>query len=102
MIFTDLQFTDFSLEDAIKIGDRTQQDNDTDKNDNAANDLVDDSNAIGIELRPNLVNEPRQSIPPKQGTASNTKEAYQHVERPAGGKGELGKEGAKENDDQRI
>ena len=43
--------------------------------------MVDDLDAIGIKLSTNLIYQPRQAPPPKEGTTHDTGKPHEHLER---------------------
>ena len=83
---------------------RGEQDDDTAQHHHHADDLVDELDAVGAELRAYLVDEPRQAPPPQQRTADDAHEARNHLHRlvQLQAEGELGIEGHEEEDDQGI
>ena len=74
-------FSYYFLKESHKIRGRTKQHDNTSDNHSHANNLVDDLDAIGIKLSTNLIYQPRQAPPPKEGTTHDTGKPHEHLER---------------------
>lgn len=67
-----------SILESVEIKDGAEQHDHRKENHQTSNHLVDDDDAIRIELSSDLVNEPRQSKPPQQGSSDDTGIAQRH------------------------
>ena len=88
----------------METGDCGEQDDDAAQHDDHADDAVDELDAVGAELRADLVDEPRQTPPPEEGSADDADESHHHVDRLVDGQseGKLGIERHEEEDDEGI
>ena len=88
----------------MQAGQRGEQNDNTAQDDHHANDLIDDANAVGVELGANLVHQPCEAPPPHQCACHNTDKAHHHFDGTLGQqtKGKLRIERHKEENNQRI
>ena len=81
----------------------SQQHDDRADNHRHANHLINDADAVGVELHTYLIHQPRQAPPPKQRAAHNAGKANEHLKRMVGQhEGKLRIHGQEEEDNQRI
>ena len=65
----------------IQIENRAEESDDGEDDDHAAYYLIDNDDAVGIKLIPNLVDEPGESEPPQQGSEDDAEIPYSHFYR---------------------
>lgn len=65
----------------IQIENRAEESDDGEDDDHAAYYLIDNDDAVGIKLVPNLVDEPGESEPPQQGSEDDAEIPYSHFYR---------------------
>ena len=87
----------------IQIENRAEKGDDGEDDDHAAYYLIDNDNAIGIKLVPNLIDEPGEAEPPQQGSEDDAQIAHAHLKRHVGHhECKLGEGGHEEEHDERI
>ena len=62
----------------IQIENRAEESDHGEDDDHAAYYLIDNDDAVGIKLVPNLVDEPGESEPPQQGSEDDAEIPYSH------------------------
>ena len=93
----------YSVMEGEQIKNSTEQNDHGDEYHHTADDFVDDDNTGVLKFVTYLVDEPCQTIPPKQGSADDAQVADQHVKRMVGdNKGQLGKQSHEQDDNQGI
>ena len=65
----------------IQIENRAEESDDGEDDDHAAYYLIDNDNAIGIKLVPNLIDEPGEAEPPQQGSEDDAEVSHSHFYR---------------------
>lgn len=65
----------------IQIENRAEESDHGEDDDHAAYYLIDNDDAVGIKLVPNLVDEPSESEPPQQGSEDDAEIPYSHFYR---------------------
>ena len=65
----------------IQIENRAEESDDGEDDNHAAYYLIDNDDAVGIKLVPNLVDEPGESEPPQQGSEDDAEIPYSHFYR---------------------
>ena len=65
----------------IQIENRAEESDDGEDDDHAAYYLIDNDDAVGIKLVPDLVDEPGESEPPQQGTEDDAEVTHAHFYR---------------------
>ena len=65
----------------IQIENRAEESDDGEDDDHTAYYLIDNDDAVGIKLVPNLVDEPGESEPPQQGSEDDTEVTHAHFYR---------------------
>ena len=87
----------------IKIENRTYQGDDREDDNHASYYLINNKDAVGIKLAPNLVDEPCETEPPQQRSEHDAQIAHAHLQRHIRHyEGKLGKGGHEEEHDERI
>ena len=87
----------------IQIKNRAEESDDGEDDDHAAYYLIDNDDAVGIKLVPNLVDEPGESEPPQQGSEDDAEIPYSHFYRHIRyDEGKLREGGHEEEHDERI
>ena len=87
----------------IHIKNRAEESDDGEDDDHAAYYLIDNDDAVGIKLVPNLVDEPGESEPPQQGSEDDAEIPYSHFYRHIRyDEGKLREGGHEEEHDERI
>ena len=87
----------------IQIENRAEESDHGEDDDHASYYLIDNDDAVGIKLVPNLVDEPGESEPPQQSSENDAQIAHTHLYRHIGHhKGKLCKRSHKEEYDERI
>ena len=87
----------------IQIENRAEESDHGEDDDHAAYYLIDNDDAVGIKLVPNLVDEPGESEPPQQRSEHDAQIAHAHLQRHIRHyEGKLGKGGHEEEHDERI
>ena len=98
IIHTPLEFREMiEIEHGSDEGDEREDNHDT------SYYLINNKDAVGIKLAPDLVDEPGESEPPQQSSENDAQIAHTHFYRHIGNhKGKLGKRSHKEEYDERI
>lgn len=87
----------------VKIKDGAEQYDEREKDDDGAYYLINNNDAVGVEDAPYLVDEPRQTVPPKQGTEWNAQETEEHLDGVVGDdERELCEQSDEEKDDEGV
>ena len=87
----------------IQIENRAEESDHGEDDDHAAYYLIDNDDAVGIKLVPNLVDEPGESEPPQQGSEDDAEIPYSHFYRHIRyDKSKLREGGHEEEHDERI
>ncbi len=87
----------------IEIEHRADQCDDREDDHDASYHLINNKDAVGIKLTSNLVDEPSQAKPPKQGTEDDAQVTYAHLQRHVGNdECKLGEGGHEQEHDKRI
>ena len=87
----------------IQIENRAEESDDGEDDDHASYYLIDNDDAVGIKLIPNLVDEPGESEPPQQGSEDDAEIPYSHFYRHIRyDESKLREGGHKEEHDERI
>ena len=87
----------------IQIEYRSDEGDDREDDDDATYHLINNKDAIGIKLATNLVDEPSQAKPPKQGSKDNAQITHRHLDRHIWHhEGKLGKCRHEEEHDERV
>ena len=92
-----------SVTEGEEVEHRAEEDDDGDGYHQRTNEFVDQDDAVVLETAPDLVDKPREAIPPEDGTRHNAQIAYRHDERLAGdNERKLRETGHEEQDDEGI
>lgn len=87
----------------IQIENRAEESDDGEDDDHTAYYLIDNDDAVGIKLVPNLVDEPGEAEPPQQGSEDDTEVTHAHFYRHIRHhEGKLREGGHEEEHDERI